>query len=212
MGWLNDIAAPVVRRAGQLVAQRKTLNLGAGLLATDNAALDRVDITLDPALIAAPVTNVWRTVAGTAVPVVGASWQRRIDHWLALTATQEELLWYFTPPSGCTLSGMRVNYFPATGHSALPEYMPSIALYRQTQGSNYGLTVVSSLVDSSATVAAYEGNKELLDTSFTHVVTNTDVASYAIRFRGERGTNAVAGLKVHPIVSIRATVQVGSIW
>lgn len=118
------------------------------------------------------------------------------------------LVWRMRVPSEATITSVKVNISPASGHlGGLPDKQPILAIWKYNAANLGVMTAISAVQDNQATVGAYEIAHNIeLTTSYTGFAAGDCLV---IGVRGEEGNNALSassyaseGLRVfHPIVT-----------
>lgn len=131
---------------------------------------------------------------------VGSRWNLQVGttnlYYLQTSVTDAGALWFSldTLPVGAKLLTVSVRLAggaPFTApytHAGLPGTMPTITVYRQTDGT---ATSVSSATDSSANVAAYDAF-HAISASPNHTIVAG--AQYHVKVTGEAGANSNASV------------------
>lgn len=92
------------------------------------------------------------------------------------------------PP--CSFAAVRVRVQGGAGHVALPAQLPMLWVYRQQAGV---VTLLASVTDPSASVAAYEAPHTLTAALAVNEAIAIDKQFYAV-LTGESGANSIPGL------------------
>jgi len=135
-------------------------------------------------------------------PIIGATnvhWEQQVN-----TVSVLYLPLCFVPLPA-TIIAITASVKGAAGHAALPAVMPKVEIVRQAAD---GSSMVSegSFTDASASTGAYQTTHNILLTSLS-----IQPISYAwnIRFTGESGANALAGLEVYSMSIAWTSTSVG---
>lgn len=96
------------------------------------------------------------------------------------------------PAGSVKITQLRARFRAATGHGALPAFLPRLSLVAQGAAGNAGVSF-GTVIDAPADVAAYESasGRELI-LALNNTLTTSD--SYYIQLTGEGSTNSLAGL------------------
>lgn len=103
-------------------------------------------------------------------------------------------------PHGATVTGFSLGIDPATvSRAGLPGVMPTVVFGRVSVAAGGAGTTISTAVDTSASVGAYEAHHLITSSVIAHLVNATAYRYYLI-FNCESGANNDAGLDVYGVL------------
>ncbi len=180
-----------------------SVNVGLEGLADRTATLGRIVPPTSFGVIARPVSSIPKIVEISGVP----SWdynggvkltQVDID---ALGPTPNAFYVVLQVPHGCTLSTVYAYLKGHSGHSVLPDIMPTMTVYKQRINTGAAAVSIGTGTDTAADVTAYQALHSI--PAVCNEVIDNSINVYWIAFAGERDVDtAVAGLEFYGFVTL----------